>query len=82
MKMRNDAIAARAITDPETYEAQTKLGMEIADVVRRNIVQGVKVPNPENELAGKDTFSECSLNRKGPNQPAPSQGYVSRKTQN
>ncbi|KAF8061565.1 hypothetical protein FPV67DRAFT_1509434 [Lyophyllum atratum] len=49
MKMRNDAIAARAIIDPETYEQQTQFG-------RENVVQGVKVPNAQNTAEGKDTF--------------------------
>ncbi|RDB24284.1 putative peptide chain release factor C12orf65, mitochondrial [Hypsizygus marmoreus] len=56
MKMRNNAIAARAIVDPETYEQQTKLGREIADVLRKNIVQGVKISNIEGLSDGKETF--------------------------
>jgi hypothetical protein len=57
MKMRNDAVAARAITDPETYEQQNKLGLEIATFLRKNVVQGVKVSNAENGGKNYDTFS-------------------------
>ena len=59
--MRNDALAARAITDPETYEQQNQLGMEIAIFLRRNVIQGVKVPNATNDGANFDTFSRSSL---------------------
>ncbi|KAG6841680.1 hypothetical protein C0991_008318 [Blastosporella zonata] len=54
--MRNDAIAARGIIDPETYEQQNKLGLDIADVLRKNIVQGVKVANAETTPKSHDTF--------------------------
>ena len=57
LKMKNDAMAARAIIDPETYEQQNQLGMEIADVLKKNIVQGVKVHNAEGAPQGQETFS-------------------------
>lgn len=42
--MRSDAhSAASSITDPAGYAAQTQLGREIADILRRNVVQGVRV---------------------------------------
>ncbi|KAF5386784.1 hypothetical protein D9615_001874 [Tricholomella constricta] len=56
MKMRFDAIAARAIVDPETYEQQTQFGREVAEVLKKNIVQGVRVSNAQNEAEGMDTF--------------------------
>ncbi|KAG6845181.1 hypothetical protein H0H87_012738 [Tephrocybe sp. NHM501043] len=56
LRMRNDAVAARGIVDPETYEQQNKLGLEIADVLRKNVVQGVRVPNANNTPVGHDTF--------------------------
>ncbi|GLB35391.1 putative RF-1 domain containing protein [Lyophyllum shimeji] len=56
LKMRNDANAARSIVDPETYEQQTRFGREVADVLRKNIVQAMKVPNAKNEAEGKDTY--------------------------
>jgi tryptophanyl-tRNA synthetase len=42
--MRADAIYARAVTDPAAYEQHVQLAREIADVLRRNIVQAIKVP--------------------------------------
>jgi len=59
--MRNDAVTARAITDPGTYEQQNKLGLEIATFLRRNVIQGVKVPSTTNDGGNFDTFSESSL---------------------
>ncbi|KAG6831196.1 hypothetical protein H0H92_012336 [Tricholoma furcatifolium] len=56
MKMRNDAIAARAIVDPETYQGQNDFGNQVADVLRKNIVQGVKVANSTDTPEGHDTF--------------------------
>ncbi|KAG6821081.1 hypothetical protein H0H93_007240 [Arthromyces matolae] len=56
LKMRNDAVAARSIVDPETYEQQTKLGREVADIVRRNVVQGVRVSKTDDLQAGEDTY--------------------------
>ncbi|KNZ75465.1 putative peptide chain release factor C12orf65 like protein, mitochondrial [Termitomyces sp. J132] len=56
LKMRNDAIAARGIIDPETYEQQNQLGREIADVLRKNIVQGVRVRNEEGTPDDQEIF--------------------------
>ncbi|KAG6919958.1 hypothetical protein DXG01_013307 [Tephrocybe rancida] len=56
LKMRNDAVAARAIIDPETYEQQTRLGREIADYVRTNVVQGARIAPTEGASKGHDTF--------------------------
>ncbi|KAG6885989.1 hypothetical protein C0993_006105 [Termitomyces sp. T159_Od127] len=56
LKMRNDAIAARAIIDPETYEGQNQFQREVADVLRKNIVQGVRTPNAGDALEGQETF--------------------------
>ncbi|KAG6874080.1 hypothetical protein C0995_006937 [Termitomyces sp. Mi166 len=56
MKMRNDAVAAQAIIDPETYEQQIQLGREVADVLRKNIVQGVRVPSAEGTPEVHETF--------------------------
>ncbi|KAG5647133.1 hypothetical protein DXG03_001088 [Asterophora parasitica] len=55
-KMRFDAVAAQAIADPETYEQQANFSLEVANVLRKNIVQGIKVPNAQNEAEGRDTF--------------------------
>lgn len=57
LKMRIDALAARAETDPTTYETQTKLGREIATVLRKNIVQAVKVVEAKDDNE-KETWSE------------------------
>ncbi|KAJ7098066.1 hypothetical protein B0H15DRAFT_823972 [Mycena belliarum] len=42
-KIRQDAIAARGITDPALYERHNTLGKEIATIVRTNLVQATKV---------------------------------------
>jgi len=41
--MKADALAARAVTDPAAYEQHTQLARDIAVVLRRNVVQAVKV---------------------------------------
>ena len=55
--MRTDAIEARPITDPDLYRAQIQLAREMAQFLRRNVVQGQKV------LEGKGThkWSEFPL---------------------
>ncbi|KAG6896939.1 hypothetical protein C0992_005145 [Termitomyces sp. T32_za158] len=54
--MRNDAVAARSIIDPETYEEQNQFQREIAEVLRKNIVQGVRATNVEGARKGQETF--------------------------
>lgn len=53
--MKLDALAARSITAPEDYQQQIQLGREIADVLRKNVVQAVKADDPEKS----DTWSEA-----------------------
>ncbi|KAF9009418.1 RF-1 domain-containing protein [Cyathus striatus] len=47
LKMRDDAINFQSIADPKLYEEQIKLNREIADFLRRNVVQAVKVYDTE-----------------------------------
>lgn len=56
--MRADAVDARAVIDPEVYEQRTQLAREIADVLRRNVVQAVKVSEPVVEGEGRDKWSK------------------------
>lgn len=56
-KLRNDAVlAAEAAKDPETYERHNLLGREVADFLRKNVVQAVKVSEQ-----GEETWSKVSL---------------------
>jgi hypothetical protein len=56
-KLRNDAVfAAEAAKDPETYERHNHLGREVADFLRKNVVQAVKVSEQ-----GDETWSKLSL---------------------
>ncbi|KAF8894702.1 RF-1 domain-containing protein [Infundibulicybe gibba] len=48
-KMRSDALHAQSVTDPEAYREHTKLAREVALVLRRNIVQGVKIRDAEKD---------------------------------
>lgn len=41
--MRNEFRQGRSVTDVSAYNARLQLGREVADVLRRNVVQGVKV---------------------------------------
>lgn len=49
-KLRNDAVfAAEAAKDPETYERHNHLGREVAEFLRKNVVQAVKVSEQGDE---------------------------------
>jgi len=49
-KIRTDAQGAQCVTDPVTYAGKTQLGREIADILRRNVVQGVHVEEPSSSV--------------------------------
>jgi hypothetical protein len=53
-KMRQDALVGREITDPGQYEQQAQLARDIAVVLRKNVVQGVK----ESSHSGIETWSK------------------------
>ncbi|KLO18782.1 hypothetical protein SCHPADRAFT_912975 [Schizopora paradoxa] len=42
-KIRTDARSAETIADPVVFAGKNQLGREIADIIRRNVVQGVRV---------------------------------------
>lgn len=42
MKIRTDALEARAVTESSAYAEKVKLGHEIAEVLRKNVVQAHK----------------------------------------
>jgi hypothetical protein len=52
--MRADAVGALTITDPAAYEQCTQLARGVADVLRRNVVQAVKVTGSADESAGQE----------------------------
>ena len=54
--MRADAVEARAVTDPATYEQYTQLAREVADVLRRNVVQAIKVPQSGGQGGDRDRW--------------------------
>lgn len=41
--MRNDTVQGRSLTDEKAYEENVKLAREVADVLRKNIVQARRV---------------------------------------
>ncbi|PAV24337.1 hypothetical protein PNOK_0140500 [Pyrrhoderma noxium] len=45
-KIRTDFKEGRSVADSKTYTARIQLGREIADVLKKNVVQGVRI-NPE-----------------------------------
>ena len=45
-KIRTDFREGRSVTDSKTFTARIQLGREIADVLKKNVVQGVRI-NPE-----------------------------------
>lgn len=49
LKMREDALQARSKTDPDVYQDSIKLGHDVADVLRRNVVQARKVQGSQSE---------------------------------
>ena len=58
-KMRQDALSASSITDPTLYQQQEQLAREIADVLRKNIVQATRVA--ERTQSELETWSTCEL---------------------
>ncbi|KIM49452.1 hypothetical protein M413DRAFT_59344 [Hebeloma cylindrosporum] len=52
-KMRSD-ISQSPTTDPETYQKQAQFIREVADVLRKNIVQGTRIPSENN--AGDEVY--------------------------
>jgi hypothetical protein len=49
LKMRTDALEARSTSDPNAYAEKVKLGHDIAEVLRKNVVQAQKVGEAETE---------------------------------
>lgn len=58
LKMRTDAVAAQTLSDPEAYQEHAKLAIEIAEVLRKNIVQAARVAEMSEDGAEKETWSE------------------------
>ncbi|KAF8212399.1 RF-1 domain-containing protein [Mycena galopus ATCC 62051] len=66
LKIRQDAVAARNITDPTAYEQQNALAREVASIIRKNIVQATRTPETadtwrvritdDTELGSNDTI--------------------------
>lgn len=57
-KMRSDAVAAQSLSDVEAYQQHAKLATEIAEVLRKNIVQAARVAETSEDGAEKETWSE------------------------
>jgi hypothetical protein len=81
--MRTDALAAQRETDPIVYESQATLAKEVATVLRRNVVQAVKVADAKDHNE-KDTWSEQHSILSTPRNLTPIllQGFESRQTLN
>jgi len=41
-KMRNDAVKAQALTNAKEYERHTQFANDVAEFLRKNVIQGVK----------------------------------------
>lgn len=60
--MREDALAYKSETDPSAYEAYATQARDIAQFLRRNVVQATKLPE-------KETWCKPTLNRYSPPYP-------------
>ena len=47
--MRTDALEARSTVDPQVYAEKVKLGHDVANILRKNVVQAHKIPKPQTE---------------------------------
>lgn len=47
--MRNEILPSSSTTDPSQFEQKVTLAREVADVLRKNIVQARKVDSPSAE---------------------------------
>ena len=56
-KMRHDTLAGRSQTDTKLYEQNVTLAREVADVLRKNIVQAQKIAEPST-VDGQETWSK------------------------
>lgn len=57
-KMRDDAINARSVTNPEEYRQHTQLACDVTVFLRRNVVQGTKIS--EADQSASETWRTCS----------------------
>jgi hypothetical protein len=62
--MRNDAVNARSVINPEEYQQHIQLAKDVAVFLRRNIVQGMRVAegNQENDETWRTCFLELVAN--------------------
>ncbi|KAJ6455733.1 RF-1 domain-containing protein [Mycena sanguinolenta] len=68
LKIRQDAVTARSITDPVVYEQQNALAREVATILRKNIVQAARAAEDadtwrvritdDTELGSNDTIKD------------------------
>lgn len=54
--MRADALEAQTVTDPAVYQEKNQLGHDIANVLRKNIVQGQRVKREEKDVWRTNSF--------------------------
>ena len=59
-KIRKDALEQYSIADEEVFKNNLKLGREIADFLRKNIVQAEHLPGKTGE-DNTETYSTCIL---------------------
>lgn len=59
--MRADALEAQTASDPAVYQEKNQLGHDIANVLRKNIVQGQRVKEAHN-AEEKDVWRTNSFN--------------------
>ena len=59
-KTRKDALDQSSVTDEDVFKNHLKLGREIADFLRKNIVQAERLPGKLEE-DDTETYSTCDL---------------------
>ena len=59
-KIRKDALEQYSVADEEVFKNNLKLGREIADFLRKNIVQAEHLPGKTGE-DNTETYSTCTL---------------------
>jgi hypothetical protein len=58
-KIRKDALGQYSVTDEQVFKNNLKLGREIADFLRKNIVQAERLPGQTGE-DNEETYSTCT----------------------
>ncbi|KAJ6630653.1 RF-1 domain-containing protein [Mycena sp. CBHHK59/15] len=71
LKVRQDVVAARSVTDPAAYEQHNTLARDIASILRQNVVQAARLDDPQKQDTWRvriteDTELGCNESIKNP----------------